>query len=130
MNDFKAEKSRSDAEIRALAANWRHELGIRIDEWAPNLSKVLFESLPRAVPGFECIVVEDASMMGAAAKTMFNPPRIFLSKSIHERLLRWDGFARFTVAHEIGHLVMHAGEALYRKLEGNQRAAFIEPHRW
>jgi Zn-dependent peptidase ImmA (M78 family) len=128
MNDFSA-TSRSDVSIAAVAVNWREAVGIGIDEWAPDLEKVLFEALPRLIQDFECVVIDDALMPDAAAKTTFGPPRITLTKSIHQRLVNWDEFARLTAAHEIGHLVMHAGQALYRKLDGNKRAPFIEPFR-
>lgn len=54
-------------------------------------------------------IVEDDELKGEEARTYPNKNRIVLTNSVYDGALSGDGRARFTIAHELGHLNMHKG---------------------
>jgi hypothetical protein len=61
-------------------------------------------------------VVDDVSMDGRDGKTEFTKDSVIISvkRTVHQMALWGDGRARMTLAHELGHGVMHYGATLYR----------------
>jgi hypothetical protein len=112
MPDFFAHR-RTQKEVANISAEWRLAFDIPLDCWAPDLISILQYKLPELFPDFQCVVQEDSYLQGAGAKTTFNPPRIFLARSIWNRAKNDDGFARFTLAHEIGHLILQAARSTF-----------------
>jgi IrrE N-terminal-like domain len=61
-------------------------------------------------------VVDDESMGNRGGKTEFTAQAVVISvkRSIHQKAVWGDGRARMTLAHELGHGVMHNGATLFR----------------
>jgi hypothetical protein len=61
-------------------------------------------------------LVDDELMAGHDGKTEFTPDSVVISvkRSVHQKALWGDGRARMTLAHELGHGVMHNGATLFR----------------
>ncbi|MCU8017852.1 ImmA/IrrE family metallo-endopeptidase [Shewanella sp. SM72] len=57
----------------------------------------------------ELEIVEDHELQGEEARTYPNTGRMIIKNSVYEAAAVGDGRARFTIAHEIGHLDMHRG---------------------
>lgn len=96
---------RKPKQIERLATTVREHLGIPLDariSLAPVLELLdfLFEDAY-----FE--VLEPGEMAGAEGRTSAWEPVISLSAGTYAGLLKADGRARMTVAHELGHLLMH-----------------------
>jgi Zn-dependent peptidase ImmA (M78 family) len=117
---------RTAAEIDCLALEWRETFGVQ-DKWAPDLVQIFEKQLPDKLPGFEFVRQPDSRLGRAEAFTRH--PRIFVRQSLYEQLLQWDGRARLTVAHELGHLVMHPDTPLPRMVLGNRPAPIDEYNR-
>lgn len=54
-------------------------------------------------------IVEDHELYDEEARTYPNSGRMIIKNSVYEAAASGDGRARFTIAHEIGHLDMHRG---------------------
>jgi Zn-dependent peptidase ImmA (M78 family) len=111
-DDFKV-KPRSSKEIERVTLAWRHALGVA-DAWAPDVGRLLETEVPKLVPEFALVVKSDNEMGDAEAYTEFNPPYIAVRGSVYTMAGRKDGRSRMTLAHELGHLVMHPGAVKLR----------------
>jgi Zn-dependent peptidase ImmA (M78 family) len=67
-------------------------------------------------------------MIGIEGYTEFNPPQIAVSESVYKLARKFDGRARMTLAHELGHLVMHPGASKMRTVDGNRTLAKVKPY--
>jgi len=65
--------------------------------------------LPEVLDHYHFDVVPDSLMKGIEGTTDIVLPIIRLANQTYERLRRSDPDARFTAAHELGHLVFHSG---------------------
>jgi Zn-dependent peptidase ImmA (M78 family) len=97
-------RARSSAEIETLACDWRRSLAIE-DQWAPNLLEIFNSKLPSLFPGFQLVCQPDEILGTADAFTRH--PRIFVRQSVVDQPRNWKGRARFTLCHELGHLLLH-----------------------
>jgi Zn-dependent peptidase ImmA (M78 family) len=102
--------ARSSKDIEAVSLAWRDALGIR-DDWAPDIVDLIEFKLPRLVRAFALVIRRDGEMDDAEAFTEFQPPRIVIRESVYRTALNGHGRSRMTLAHELGHLVMHPGAA-------------------
>ena len=61
-------------------------------------------------------LIDDELMADHDGKTEFTPDSVVISvkRSVHQKALWGDGRARMTLAHELGHGVMHNGATLFR----------------
>jgi hypothetical protein len=114
MDDYRV-KGRSTKEIEAVTLAWRDRLGAPND-WAPNMLRLLEIELPKLpkLGQFSLVSRADSEMADAEAYTEFNPPHIVVRNSVYKLARRRDGRSRMTLAHELGHLVMHPGVAKLR----------------
>lgn len=101
--------SRADIEAKAYA--WRDALGIDAHCAAPDMPSVLEIFLPKRLPVVAIHIVGDQQMGDIEAITTFEPPAITLRESVYLAAARFDGRARMTLAHELGHLVLHKSAA-------------------
>ncbi len=104
---------RSKRQLEMLAEQVRTDLDLGLDgrvSMIPILEEVLYEIVPEY--GFQ--VEEDKIMGRLEGLTDTHRPIIKLRNSVYQALERSDGRARFTAAHEFGHLVLHCGLPTYR----------------
>src|ERR1700733_11284851 len=114
MDDHKV-VPRSAKNIEALTLAWRDALGVS-NEWAPDMLRLLeieLSKLPK-LGQFVLITRSDQEMGDAEAYTQFNPPHIVIKNSVYQLARKRDGRSRMTLAHELGHLVMHPGASKLR----------------
>lgn len=97
---------RSAQEIESMAATVRKHLGVpkggRI-----SMQPILEHMLDLIFEDGHFEIEEDRKMGGAEARTAQYEPKIIISQSTYDALGRGEGRARMTIAHEIGHLLMH-----------------------
>lgn len=93
---------------------------------AVDILHVLEVLLPKAFDGFQLEIVEDHVLHGMEGETYPDQLRIRIAESVYEAAFRGDWRARFTIAHEIGHLLLHQGltSRLARPKPGQQVRAF------
>ena len=99
---------RSTLNIEEVVLAWRDTLGVP-NEWAPEIVDILENRLPKFFSSFALVVRPDNEMDDAEAYTEFSPAQIVARLSVYQAAVRREGRARMTLAHELGHLVMHAG---------------------
>ncbi|WP_421416490.1 ImmA/IrrE family metallo-endopeptidase [Serratia plymuthica] len=91
--------------------------------------EVIEFALPQFMPEFELLVASEAEMGGTHGLTFPQESRIILREDIYEGAVEGLGRDRMTVAHEIGHLLMHKNIAFARAEPGVQIRAF-ESSEW
>lgn len=103
-------------------ANFAYELRKKFfkvkDNTPANMSYILEIGLTKHIPNYSFEVLEDELMDNAEALTEPDNMRIILSSSTYAALDDPTNpmyhRARFTAAHELGHLIYHEGVALHR----------------
>jgi Zn-dependent peptidase ImmA (M78 family) len=104
-------------EIEARAYAWRDFFGQR-EAWVVDMLQILEVALPRLLlPAFTVRVREAEEMPDAEAVTFHSVPAIDFRKDVYDRLHNGGERERFTAAHELGHLLLHTGEARPRAVE-------------
>jgi Zn-dependent peptidase ImmA (M78 family) len=114
IDDYKVDP-RSAKNIELLTLAWRDRLGVP-NIWAPDMLRLLEIELPKIpkLGQFALITRSELEMGDAEAYTEFNPPHIVVRNSVYQSARKADGRSRMTLAHELGHLVMHPGAAKLR----------------
>lgn len=97
--------SRRDIEEKAYA--WREALEIPPFCARPDMTEILEWNLPKLIPQFALFIGSIEEMKNAEAYTLHNPPAIRIRRDVYESAINFDGRARMTLAHELGHLVLH-----------------------
>jgi hypothetical protein len=121
-NNFGSVQRRSEHQIEHLAAMVRRELGVQPGERLA-MRPVLELALDDMVEDAYWKIELDAEMGGAEASTAWHEPVITVSASTYAELCRSNPRARMTIAHEIGHLLMHTRKPVfhYRTRTKDQR---------
>lgn len=109
---FGSVSRRTEQQIETLAVAVRRELGVEPGERL-SMQPVLEFALEDMVEGAYYAVANDHEMRGAEGRTDWHQPVITLSASTYAKLTRGENRARMTVAHEIGHLLMHTQQPVY-----------------
>jgi hypothetical protein len=127
-------KARSDLEIRrhaeALLKYWEVSNTDRLDVLAClNNTRVLTVKGERRLEYFVC---DDAEMAGDDARTEYSDDvvRIRVKRSVHRDAWLGDGRSRNTLAHELGHAVLHEGAPKMRRTGATGRIAsrWLKPY--
>ncbi len=117
--------ARSRADIEALAVTVRTTLGLQEQAYFPIIA-VIEPVLSRLLPDYVFRVGEIAEMGRAEGHTSPDGTYIELREDVYEKACYGDGRARFTAAHELGHLVMHTNIVLMRAPEGQKTPAYCD----
>ena len=101
----------SGAALRDYAQNVRDVLGLKK---RPKVDCVVLTDLilPQALDGFECEVREYGQMLSAEGYASPDERRIILREDVYVGACEGKGRDRFTVAHEIGHILLHSTSRL------------------
>lgn len=104
-DDFFARPLKNSS-ISALALDWRYALGIDPDTVFVDIVNIVENTLPRVFPPFS-LVIESSRGDDIEAFTEFDPPKITVREPVYLAAANRDGRARWTFAHELGHLTLH-----------------------
>jgi hypothetical protein len=104
----------SRAKIAAYADALRKGLGYGAEPWLP-IDRVLEFDLPRFHEDFSLIVEEIDVLGNRHGVTLPRERTIILRRDVYERACEGHGRDRFTVAHELGHYLMHDAPGLERQ---------------
>lgn len=99
------------------------------------LIEVIEHVLPRLMPEFILDVREMNDMKreygnGTLAMTTPMSVRLELREDVYEELHRHDGRARFTVAHELGHMFLHRSETGFARFDRSASMPLYESSEW
>lgn len=98
----------SKAQIELFASQWRRGLGYRDDQRVSMLRVIEF-ALPEIFDDFEYEIIDDVALNGAEATTSLARRNMRISATTYDQARRGVGRAAFTLAHEVGHLLLHCG---------------------
>lgn len=101
----------SRAEIRRLAHYLRRITNTEKDVYL-DIMKVLELDMPRLIDGFEFEVVSEEKLQNECGITIPAQRKIILNEWIYNAAHAGDGYARFSAAHELGHLLIHDQNAI------------------
>jgi hypothetical protein len=124
-------KPRSDLETRRLAKGAREYFGVSAQHRVDVIA-CLNRNTVRTVMGGKRLnfqVRPDREMSGNDGSTSYGKGivTIAVKQSVYDAALMGDGRARNTLAHELGHAVMHDGPPMARRVEGSLRPGWIKP---
>ena len=116
--------------IRAFAKYVRELCGLQDVLYFP-VVEFLELALPKMVDGFTYDVVDYSEMPDKEGETIPSLNIIKIREDVYEKANNGDGRARFTILHEIGHLLLHDNDrvALCRK-SGNATVKAYEDPEW
>jgi hypothetical protein len=120
MSDDRRVVRRQDDEVRRLARQTKEDYGIQ--RLRPvNIIRCLESGSVLTCRGRKKLayrVLDDTEMGADDGKTEFTPDVVIISvkRSVHQSALWGDGRSRMTLAHELGHAVLHYGDPLSRTL--------------
>jgi hypothetical protein len=112
---------RSDHQIRGIG--YRTKSDYKADNRRPvNIIKHLQSGRILTIQGQRKLIyriVDDREMVDSDGRTDFTPEAIVISvkRSVHDKANWGDGRSRMTLAHELGHGVMHPGAAKFRRAD-------------
>jgi Zn-dependent peptidase ImmA (M78 family) len=104
-------QKRSKQDIANLANLVREALQLGDERVA--MAQLLEFVLPDLIEDYDFQVVDDAELAGAEGLTDLSRPVIRMSNTTYSELLEADPRARFTAAHELGHLLMHSNNHIH-----------------
>ena len=111
-------KPSSGAKIRSSAQIFRDALG----QTKPYIKVTALLEALQDIDEIEFEVVEDSILKDEEAVSYPDKGFMRIKQSIYDRAHAGDGHCRFTIAHELGHLFMHRGQASYaRGTTGNHK---------
>lgn len=108
---------RSTDDIARIAHNIRTQLGVENDPYF-NVIGLLEDLLYQEFDQVQFEVCSHAEMDGAEGHTCPAGTFIALREDVYRSACAGDGRARFTTAHELGHLVLHTNQTLRRAAAG------------
>ena len=86
--------------------------------------------LPKLYENFSLEIVDDAKMGDNHGLTLPNENIIKLKASVYLGACNCNGRDRYTVAHEIGHLILHRGDAIKFAYNENANIRIFEDSEW
>ncbi|MEJ1165545.1 ImmA/IrrE family metallo-endopeptidase [Variovorax sp. CCNWLW186] len=90
----------------------------------------LYELLPELLPGFQLEVCEHAEMGPDHGRCYPAQRLIKLRVDVYDGMCEGQGRDRFTGAHELGHLFLHANVSFARVIEPSSRIEIFRDSEW
>lgn len=112
----------SRAQIRGFAGVFRQKL--RLGTGWLDIVKVAENVLPLALKKYEFQILEDSEMKGAHGLTFPDQGIVQIAESVYVGACKGQGRDRMTIAHELGHLMLHTNIPMARPAPGVALRAF------
>lgn len=120
----------SRRDIRSLAALIRQITGTENTLYFPIVHFVECV-LPQIVDGFFLEILPKEAMPNKCGETFPAEKKIQIREDIYELAIKGDGFARFSVAHEVGHLLINDVDSISLcRLEPGEKLKTYEDPEW
>jgi hypothetical protein len=131
MTDDYRVKPRSNQEIRQLAKKLRTHFGVTDFVYIDVLGCLQRDTIwtVRGVRRLNFLVRPDGEMGRSDGSTISNNEvvTIAVKQSVRDAAFVGVGRARNTLAHELGHGVMHEGPPMHRRSDGNTKQGWLQP---
>ncbi|HYF36006.1 MAG TPA: ImmA/IrrE family metallo-endopeptidase [Prosthecobacter sp.] len=116
----------SRAKIRAMATAVRSITGLGAQACF-DITRFLEIELPKLDPDFTFLVSERSAMGENLALTHVRERSIEVREDVYDKACEGWGFDRLTLAHELGHYVLHPEVALARRVGTGSIKAYVDP---
>lgn len=116
----------SRADIRSVATQLRRMTGTENIPWFP-IVETLELVLDQVVPGFNYDIRTVNEMGDNHGLTDFHDKLIIIREDVYEGAINGSGRDRGTIAHELGHAILHGPERLARIIRREVIRAFEDP---
>jgi len=114
----------SKVQLESYSLDVRRTLG-HSDDQAVDMLRVIEFILPQVFPDFWYDVVDDHELGGAEATTSTKDRIIRISDSCYDSFMNGGLRPQFTLAHELGHLLLHTGKPFH--LARGEVKAYADP---
>lgn len=94
---------------------------LRVNKETFDIADLMEIQLTREVKGYDFRVLEKVEMGDDEGKTYPDRAIVCIRQDVYDKAVEGDGRAKFTMAHELGHLVLHRNIPLHRA-NNNHRA--------
>lgn len=91
---------------------------------------VLFVELLHQSEFIELEIAEESSMPNDYGLTFPRKNKIVIRQDVYDSAVDGDGFGRFTIAHELGHLMLHKQEVVYARNQHGGKHKTYEDSEW
>lgn len=120
------DRTRSAEGVERVAEGWRRALDPE-DNWAPNIPELIARAGREFtdVLGLHIEFLCDEKMSDDEARTEFEPLRICVRESLRDAVANEVPRLRSTLAHELGHAVLHDVMPKSRKNSGDGKVAYL-----
>ena len=108
----------SRIEMRRSANEFRNRMQLDHLRCIPIIP--VFESLPKIFKGWNYEYVEDEELPNCHARTIIDEKTVLVRNSVYEGACQGRGRDRMTIAHELGHVVVHGQNPLALNRDFNQ----------
>lgn len=109
---------RSWKSIRTIANNFRKSVGLDQEASIP-VMELVEDVLYTRLGLFRLEITDHSEMNGAEGFTDPSGSFMMIREDVYVKALSGDGRARFTVAHELGHMILHTGQPLLARAPSN-----------
>jgi Zn-dependent peptidase ImmA (M78 family) len=109
---------RSWKSIRTIANNFRKSVGLDQEPSLP-VMELVEDVLYTRLGLFRLEITDHSEMNGAEGFTDPLGSFMMIREDVYVKALNGDGRARFTVAHELGHMILHTGQPLLARVPSN-----------
>jgi hypothetical protein len=131
MTDDYRVKPRSNQEVRQLAKKLRAYYGVTNDVYVDVLNCLKRDRIwtVRGVRRLNFFVRPDSEMGRSEGSTISSKDivTIAVKESVRDAAFVGVGRARNTLAHELGHAVIHEGAPMHRRSDGNTKLNWLQP---
>jgi Zn-dependent peptidase ImmA (M78 family) len=132
MTDDYRVQPRSDQQVRQLAKKLRVYYGVDRCTHLDVLGCLKRDRIwtVRGVQALNFQVRREGEMGSDDGSTTFGKSVVTISvkQSVHDAAIMGDGRSRNTLAHELGHGVMHYGPEMFRRMNGNVTPKYLKPY--
>lgn len=129
MNSYKA-RAISRCDIRRLVREIRR-ITLMEDSFYFPVVRFLENILPIMVPGFQLEIVQEKEMGNKHGETYPSKRLIRIREDVYLKAVEGSGRDRLTIAHEIGHLLLHDDDSIALcRLEPNEKLKPYEDPEW
>lgn len=108
---------RSTADIESVALSLRDALNLSQTAFFPVVE--LYDMLHLLISGASYSIGTKSDMRDNHGLTLTKSKEIIIREDVFEKACDGDGFGRFTMCHELGHLMLHSGGVALQRAQAN-----------
>jgi hypothetical protein len=122
-------KPRNTKQVRKVASTLHEVFSLNTNESIDVISLIDID-IPKKLEGFHYEVVPDKEMGNYAGLYYPAEMKMELKESVYDGACSGNGQDKFTIAHEIGHMILHSDEVALAKTTSDSKPRIFEDSEW